>query len=96
MTNLTTGNTQDPGCTVVGADATTEEIRQTTAAEEKNIEEYIQMMSNDIKAMIETTLLQKNVNMTIKERLSKLQGASNSLIESQRATLRWFYGLYSA
>ena len=70
----------------MGADAATEEIRQATAAEEKNMEEYIQTMSKLMKAMIETTLLQKNVNMTIKEGLLKLQEALNSPIESRRAT----------
>ena len=34
---------------------------------------YIQTMNKLIKAMIETTLLQKNVNMTITEGLLKLQ-----------------------
>ena len=86
MTNINTGKTQDSSSTAVGADTPIEEMRQRTAAEEKNIEEYIETMSNLIKAMIKTTLYQKNINMTIKEGLPKLQEALNSLIESQRST----------
>ena len=69
----------------MGADATTEETRQRPAAEEKNIEEYIETMSKLINAMIQTTLYQKNINMTIKDGLPKLQEALNSLIESRRS-----------
>ena len=79
MTNLTE-NTQDPDNTAAGAVVTTKEIRQTTAAEEKNMEEYIQTMSKLIKAMMKTTLTQKNVKLTTKEGLPKLQEALNSLI----------------
>ena len=66
MTIFNTGKTQDSSSTAVGADATTEEMRQRTAAEEKNIGEYIETMNKLIKAMIQTTLHQKNINMTIK------------------------------
>ena len=62
-----TKNTQGPSSTAAAADAINEELRRTTEAEEKNIEEYIQEMSKLTKVMIETTLLQKNVNKTIKE-----------------------------
>ena len=54
--------------------------------EEKNMEECIHTMSKLIKAMIASTFLQRNVNMTIKYGLPKLQKALNSLIESRRAT----------
>ena len=86
MTNFNTGKTQDSSSTAVGADATTEEMRQRTAAEEKNIEEYIETMSKLIKAMIQTTLYLKTINMTIKDGLPKLQEALNSLIESRCST----------
>ena len=57
MNTLTTKNTQESSSTTVGDEAETDEIRQVTAAEEKNTEEYIQTISKLIKAMIETTLL---------------------------------------
>ena len=86
MNTLTTKNTQASSSTTAGTEAETDEIRQVTATEKKNTEGYIQTISKLIKAMIETTLLQRNVNMTIKEGLPKLQEALNSLIESRRAT----------
>ena len=79
-------NTQDLSSSAAGADATTEELSRTTAPEEKNIEKYIQTMDKLIKAMVQSTLLQKNVNKIIKDRLPKLQEALDSLVESRRAT----------
>ena len=77
MNTLTTKNTQESSSTTAVAEVETDEIRAVTAADEKNTEEYIQTMSKLIKAMIEITLLQRNVNMTIKEGLPKLQEALN-------------------
>ena len=45
MTNFNIRKTQDSSSTAVGADATTKEMRQRAAAEEKNVEEYIETMS---------------------------------------------------
>ena len=79
-------NIQDQSSSAVGADATNEELSRSTAPEEKNIEKYIQTMDKLIKAMVQSTLLQKNVNKTMKDGLPKLQEALDSLVESRRAT----------
>ena len=79
-------NTQDQSSSAAGTDATNEELSRWTAPEEMNIEKYIQTMDKLIKAMVQSTLLQKNVNKTIKNGLSKLQEALDSLVESRRAT----------
>ena len=60
-------NTEDLSSSAAGADATTEELSQKTEPEERNIEKYIQTMDKLIKAMVQSTLLQKNVNKTIKD-----------------------------
>ena len=79
-------NTEDQSSCAAGADATNEELSRSTAPEEKNTEKYIQTMDKLIKAMVQSTLLQKNVNKTIKDGLPKLQEAQDSLVESRRAT----------
>ena len=79
-------NTQDLSSSAAGDDATTEELSRPTAPEEKNIEKHIQTMDKLIKAMVQFTLLQKNVNKTIKDGLPKLQEALDSLVKSRRAT----------
>ena len=76
--------TQDPSSRAAGCN---EELRQTSAAEEKKMEKCIQVMRNLIKTMVSSTLRQTNVNNTIKEGLPKLQEALESLTESKRTTL---------
>ena len=78
---------QDLSSSAAGADATTEEFSLTTAPKEKNIEKNIQTMDKLIKAMVQPTLLQNNVNKTIKDGLPKLQEALDSLVESGQATM---------
>ena len=76
--------TQDPSSTAAGCD---EELRQTSAAEEKNMEKCTQVVRNLIKMMLSSTLRQTNVNKTSKEGLPKLQEALESLAKSKRTTL---------
>ena len=76
--------TQDPSSRAAGCD---EELRQTSASEEKNMEKCIQLMRNLIKTMVNSTLRQTDINKTNKEGLPKMPGALESLAELKRTTL---------